>query len=682
MNGEALPCPFVGLVPYREQDWEFFFGREVETGLIIANLTASRLTLLYGASGVGKSSVIRAGVAHRLGELATRNRKVSGLAELALTVFNTWRDAPMPALARAMRDSAERAIGRDVGPVPETRQLGDACADWAPQVGGEFFVVLDQFEEYFLYHGDEDGESSFAVQFPRLVNREGLRVNFLVSIREDSVARLDRFKGRIPNLFDNYFRLRHLDRSAAEIAIRKPILRFNARHPAEAIDIEDALVDEVLDQTRTEHLRAGPEAPSATAVQVGEATTQIEAPYLQVVMTRLWDEELADGSHRMRLSTFIERLGGADRIVRTHLDREMESLLPAEQDVAAQAFRYLVTRTGSKIALAVDDLAGYTELAPSALGPVLEKLAAGERRILRPVPVPDRPEVVRYEIFHDVLGQAIVAWRRRHDAAREQEAILRNVEERRRAELQVLEQRRAADRSRYLRIGLSVVSIALVGLAIALGFAWQQKLYAEELRAKAQEEANAARFAQQQAELAARDASGQTKAAIEARAANAPVEPPVAEPGFPPKPDGSPETKSRLLREAFVSGDTDTAASVAERLSLLNRQVEFRAQRVPQGYKLAQGQEVYEFTMWPDPASVPGGLRSLSAVTYKMNHPTFTNKLLAGDPINRFKASYYGWGPLSLVPVLLEYADPQRTAQLALFPMAASIEDAGPSAKR
>ncbi|MBA3440048.1 MAG: ATP-binding protein, partial [Pyrinomonadaceae bacterium] len=58
--------PYKGLIPYNEADAPFFFGREKETRLITANLFASSLTLLYGASGVGKSSVLRAGVAHEL----------------------------------------------------------------------------------------------------------------------------------------------------------------------------------------------------------------------------------------------------------------------------------------------------------------------------------------------------------------------------------------------------------------------------------------------------------------------------------------------------------------------------------------------------------------------------------------------------------------------------------------
>ncbi len=86
-------------------------------------------------------------------------------------------------------------------------------------------VVLDQFEDYFLYHPDEDGEGTFAVEFPRLVNEPNLRVNFVLSLREDAWAKLDRFEGRIPALFANYVRVEHLDRKAAREAIEGPVER-------------------------------------------------------------------------------------------------------------------------------------------------------------------------------------------------------------------------------------------------------------------------------------------------------------------------------------------------------------------------------------------------------------------------------------------------------------------------
>ena len=58
--------PYFGLEYYREEDGIWFFGREAESDRVITNLQAARLTLLHADSGVGKSSLLRAGVAWRL----------------------------------------------------------------------------------------------------------------------------------------------------------------------------------------------------------------------------------------------------------------------------------------------------------------------------------------------------------------------------------------------------------------------------------------------------------------------------------------------------------------------------------------------------------------------------------------------------------------------------------------
>jgi hypothetical protein len=97
--------PYKGLIPYTEEDADFFFGRESELEIITANLMASRLTLLYGQSGVGKSSVLRAGVAHKIHLLSRQNLKEEGTPEFSVVVYNSWRDDPLTGLIMAIRDS-------------------------------------------------------------------------------------------------------------------------------------------------------------------------------------------------------------------------------------------------------------------------------------------------------------------------------------------------------------------------------------------------------------------------------------------------------------------------------------------------------------------------------------------------------------------------------------------------
>ena len=73
---------------------------------------ASRLTVLYGETGVGKSSVLRAGVAHHLRRLAETNLAERGEPGLAVVVFDEWRGDPLPALRRAVAEAVTRRARR------------------------------------------------------------------------------------------------------------------------------------------------------------------------------------------------------------------------------------------------------------------------------------------------------------------------------------------------------------------------------------------------------------------------------------------------------------------------------------------------------------------------------------------------------------------------------------------
>jgi tetratricopeptide (TPR) repeat protein len=419
----SLASPYKGLTYYTEQDAGLFFGRTQERGIIAANLLSKRLTLLYGPSGVGKSSVLRAGVVNYLRELGRHNFDRRGCPELTVVVFNDWRDDPLPSLAAQICEAVSSAVG---GEPPEPRPAPDyfpefleACSN---RVGGSVLIILDQFEEYFLYHSndvDEQQTATFANELARALSDPSLRTNFLVSIREDAYTKLDRFEGRIPGLFENYVRLEHLDRNAARSAIEKPVEKYNERLPAEGplIGIEPGLTDAILDQVEAGRIVLGETGHGSLNRDADEA--QIEAPFLQLVMTRLWQEEMKAGSAVLRLAT-LERLGGAERIVQTHLDEVMSGLVNVERDIAASVFRFLVTPSGTKIAHTVPDLAKYGDLELERLAPVLKKLSSSDVCILRPVPPPpDHPGTMRYEIFHDVLAPAILGYAERAHAAKE-----------------------------------------------------------------------------------------------------------------------------------------------------------------------------------------------------------------------------------------------------------------------
>ena len=336
------------------------------------------------------------------------------------------------------------------------------------------YLILDQFEEYFHYHPMDRGEEGLTAELGKILSARDLPVHVLLSIREDALAGLDRFKGRVPHLFDNYLRLAHLSREAAHAAIECPLDRYNSIAPPDrTMSIEPGLIGILLDQVRTGHVQVAAEGTGSTGL-ASDDLRDIESSYLQLVLTRLWDTERAAGSSSLRQRT-LEDLGGAQTIVQTHLDNVMAGLSPKQVAVAAEVFHHLITPSGTKIALPAEDLAELSRLPVDAVRDLLETLSTGPR-ILRPVPptvgVAGPP---RYEIFHDVMGAAVLDWRRRYAAKQQQDESSRQlIAEREEARAAVLTARRKLRQTR-LTVGLVVILLVVIG-----GFAYQSKHAAQQ----------------------------------------------------------------------------------------------------------------------------------------------------------------------------------------------------------
>ena len=437
-------CPYIGLQPYSESDAAFFFGRDRDQRVIVSNLYASPLTILYGASGVGKSSILLAGVLPRL----------RATPRTAVAVFRTWQDASFcdalkTEIVRAIQVAQNKPLELDHA-LAFDEFLSAALAAF----GGTIILIFDQFEEYFLYHPASLAEDSFDAEFARTVNRQDIDVPFLLALREDGLSKLDRFRARIPNLLGNTLRLRHLDPSAAEEAIRKPLEVYNKRAPDHPVGIEAALVQQVIEQVRTGQVSLTGASGAGHSQTTSDQTAQIETPFLQMVMTHLWEAEQQEHSSQLRLATFT-KLGGAQTIVRTHLDQLMDNLSATEKEICSTFFDRLVTPSGAKVAQFADDLVKWTNYPPAQVSATLKTLA--DARVLRPVSPPvDQPQMTRYEIFHDVLAPAVLDWRRRYMEQQAQEIELR---------------REQAHRRRVIRnVGSAIATILLAAFTVLADF--------------------------------------------------------------------------------------------------------------------------------------------------------------------------------------------------------------------
>jgi tetratricopeptide (TPR) repeat protein len=518
MTEPAPFCPYVGLRPFRAEDRPYFFGRERESDAIADHLFGARLTILYGASGVGKSSVLQAGVVPRLADEA----------RTAVVSFRSWQ-VPQAAeqLKQAVVDATAKAAGRALA-IPTAQPLDELLKQAAEALDGTVLLLLDQFEEYFLYF-PETADGGFDVELARAITRRDIDAGFLIAMREDSLSKLDRFRKRVPTLFANTLRLSHLSLAAAQRAVEGPLEVYNAQHPDALqgpVAIEPALAQSLLQQVSAGQVSIDQGGGSGRGADSDEQT-RVEAPYLQLVLERLWAEETAQGSRRLRLQT-LDQLGGAQNIVRTHLDQVMDKCSAADQELCARVFDRLVTPAGAKVACRLGDLESWADdLAPEVRR--VTKLLQ-DAMLLAKIGAPPGhpPEDDQYQIFHDVLAAGVLDWRRRFLQRRENEqaqtlAAQREreaAEERLRAEQSAARERElqaaneraererehAAQERRLTRRFRLATLVALVLAAVGIGLAWfanEKSKAAElaaqrevELKSKALAEATAAKKAQ------------------------------------------------------------------------------------------------------------------------------------------------------------------------------------------
>jgi hypothetical protein len=488
-------CPYVGLQPFTAKDAEYFFGRERERRIIAANLFAAPLTVLYGPSAVGKSSVLQAGV---VSHLASEPRT-------AVVYFATWQGDDYVSRLKAECLEAIAAVHTRPIAVDAALPLDEWVAGAMSEFRGVLLLMLDQFEEYLLYHREERGDS-FDAELARLVNSHSASAHVLIGLRDDSLSKLNRFSKRIPNLLGNTLQLRRLSAEAARRAIVGPIERYAATHPdARPTRLDPSLVDRIISEVQIENVAASLSGGIA-GVHASEDRGLIETAFLQLVMTELWRAASTRPGDRMLDAATLDVLGGAKAIVRRHVEKEVGKLSALERDIAAKLFLHLVTPSGAKYALRTDDL---IELAGQPRDQVTHVLSClTEARILRRL---DPPE--RYEIFHDAFALALLEWRKEYLQELAKLEALRTAEQQRLRERTELIRRR--------RWQAAIVSSLLVFGGIGVYVMHQQRdraeLAAQLEISKAQQESS--RAAMQAAQLAAQQAEAERRAGDQAVAA-------------------------------------------------------------------------------------------------------------------------------------------------------------------
>ncbi len=307
----GLPVrPYKFLDYYTENDAGIFFGREEESRTIASKVLAHRTFILHGRSGVGKSSVIRAGVIPLLKQQDCDVKIIRSFIDPVHQIRDTLMQMLKP-------EDREKAGGGSGFPDVLERLT----------IGRPVIFIFDQFEELFSMLSDEN-RKQFIAGIGSLRKRESLPVHLVFVLREDLLAEMSQIKQTIPDIFYYEYRLQRLTREQAATAIREPARLVGCRY-------EDALISRLLDDL--------------------SVNDKIDPPQLQIVCDVLYDDR--DTRDTLTLGEY-DSLGGSQKILAGYLERVLSRFSPAELECVQTLLKNFIGENNQGMVLRQSELEG------------------------------------------------------------------------------------------------------------------------------------------------------------------------------------------------------------------------------------------------------------------------------------------------------------------------------------
>jgi len=378
-----------------------FFGRDAAAQTLTDQVLANRLVVVYAKSGMGKSSLLNAGVAPRLRE--------AGCQPLMLRV-NDLHAGPVQAVRAGVRAEAERQGVEYVD--------GHAGSLWTFFKTVEFWrgdtlltpvLVLDQFEELFTLQSPAARDALLAELAPLVrgvapplpadapaMSDAAPALHVVLSLREEFLGMLDDAADRIPQIMDHRFRLTPLGRDDAVQAMQGPAAVADPALALAPFTLDPPFVDAVLAHLGRQGGPAG-------------GRGQVEPFHLQLICQRV-EETMA-----RRAAAVAERrpftmadFGGEPALAATlaqFYNRAIEAV--SEPRMRAPARRlceeYLISPEGRRLSLEALEIRKQLRLSERALQELVDS------RLLR---TDRRSDNLYYELGHDALVEPILATRR------------------------------------------------------------------------------------------------------------------------------------------------------------------------------------------------------------------------------------------------------------------------------
>ncbi|MFH8350333.1 hypothetical protein [Streptomyces sp. NPDC018045] len=219
---DAERAPYAGLAAFRAQDADWFFGRERLVEELATRLQGQRFVALFGASGSGKSSLLRAGLVPCL---RARNAQL-------LPLLFTPGSHPLEECAIHLAPHVGRSPGwlrsdlsADHAELNRVlRQIAVLASDEA-----EVVVVVDQFEEVFTVCGSERERAAFIAALVTAAHAPNSRCRVVLGVRADFYPHCTQHAQLVEALCDAQVTLGPMTSCELHRAIVQPAARAGCR---------------------------------------------------------------------------------------------------------------------------------------------------------------------------------------------------------------------------------------------------------------------------------------------------------------------------------------------------------------------------------------------------------------------------------------------------------------------
>jgi hypothetical protein len=391
----ADECPYPGMSAFQESDADRFFGRGADIDHVLHRMRDQALIGVVGASGVGKSSLIRAGVipALRSSEdswevLVTRPGRdpIAGLATLLQPMTQSRTTAIDDKIAE------HQALAHRLRTEPGF--LGTLLRSRARQKSGKILLFVDQLEELYTLVEDPAERHAYATCLAGVADDPSTPLRVVVSMRADLLDRVAENRAFMDRLGPGLLFLAPMDRAGTRAALVEPLELAGYRFE---------------NQVMLDHMIGTLEG------------TPGALPLLQFTAAKLW--EARDRADRALTDASYRALGGVAGALATHADDLVRSLSPARQRLTRAIFQRLVTSDGTRAVVDVEELAGLTPVRGEVLS-LLDQLVAARLLVIQRRSGQEGGAV---EIVHESLISSWPMLRRWREESAEDSAFLEQL---------------------------------------------------------------------------------------------------------------------------------------------------------------------------------------------------------------------------------------------------------------